>query len=118
MAQDAMVNEGKLYVMPKVSVIIQEGNMPSRSYGYSYAQSITKERRSPFSFITSLTTAIVGFFLIIAMFAIPVSVASVVLINTMSSQGIITLRTQEVPSDGTQRYTNPERIPPVVPANR
>lgn len=110
---------GKLYVMPKVSVIIQKGgHLPAGSYAYSYSDMMERNKRSIFNVITSIFTWIIGFCVAVLIFSIPVAITSVVLINTMSSQGIVTIKTQNVPSDGTHRYVPAETPKPVVPADR
>lgn len=112
-------SHGKLYVMPKVSVIIQKGgNIPAGSYSYSYADFVERNRRSVFSIVTSVFTWVIGFCVAVTIFAIPVAITSVVLVNAMSSQGIVTIRTQDVPSDGTRDnrvQDTPRMIVPAAP---
>lgn len=119
MSQSNDTGDGKLYVMPKVSVIIQKGgHSPVGAYAYSFNEYMERPPRNVFSVITSVSTWIIGFCLAIVLFAIPVAITSVILVNTMSSQGIVTIKNQDVPSDGTKRYTENKSPSMITPADR
>jgi hypothetical protein len=111
-------NDGQLYVMPKVSVIIQKGGrVPAGAYSYSY-NDFVQPPKTLFNVLTSVFTWIIGFCLAVVIFAIPVAITSVVLVNTMSSQGVVTIRTQDIPSDGTKRYVEQKAPQMITPAER
>lgn len=111
--------DGKLYVMPKVSVIIQKGGQaPIGAYSYSYNEYVQRQPRTVFGVVTSIFTWVIGFCLAVVLFAIPVAITSVVLVNTMSSQGVVTIKNQEVPSDGTKRYIEDKTPQMITPADR
>lgn len=118
MSKTTGTTEGRLYVMPKVSVVIQKGGFsPVGAYSYSYREYTERPPRSVFGLITAGFTWVIGFFLAIVLFAIPVAITSVVLVNTMSSQGVVTIKNQYVPSDGTKRYVE-ETPQMIIPADR
>lgn len=105
--------------MPKVSVIIQKGgHVPSGPYNYSYAEFVRGQKRTFFSTITSIFTWMIGFCVVVVLFAVPVALTSVLLINTMSSQGVVTIKTQYVPSDGNDQYIPEKTQRLVVPADK
>lgn len=90
------------YVMPKVSVVIERGNYsPQNKYTYSYSDYVAQNRKSVMGTVLSTAHSTFIFLFAVVMLAIPVSVSSVLLINTMESQSIVTIRTQDVPDDGT-----------------
>lgn len=111
--------DGKLYVMPKVSVIIQKGGRtPVGAYSYSYNDYVQRPPRTAFGIITSAFTWVIGFCLAIVIFAVPVAITSVILVNTMSSQGVVTIKNQDIPSDGTKRYVEQRAPQMITPADR
>lgn len=89
------------YVMPKVSVVIQRGDFtPQSKYTYSYSEYLAQNRKSVLSTILGTAHSTFIFLFAVVMLAIPVSAGSVLMINTMQSQGVVTIRTQDVPDDG------------------
>lgn len=93
---------GPTYVMPKVSVVIQRGDFaPQSKYMYSYSEYMSQNRRSVLSTVLGTAHSTFIFLFAVVMLAIPVSAGSVLMINTMESQGVVTIRTQDVPDDGT-----------------
>lgn len=93
---------GQTYVMPKVSVVIQRGDFnPQNKYTYSYSDYIAQNRKSVLGTILGTAHSTFIFLFAVVMLAIPVSAGSVLMINTMQSQGVVTIRTQDVPDDGT-----------------
>lgn len=105
------------YVMPKVSVIIQRGDTPQNKYTYTYSDYVAQNHRSVMSMVLSTAHSTFVFLFAVIMLAIPVSAASVLVINTMQSQGVVTIRTQEVPSDGNQKiYLDDKEVLLIKPA--
>ncbi|MBC9705826.1 MAG: hypothetical protein H9W81_12815 [Enterococcus sp.] len=93
---------GPTYVMPKVSVVIQRGDYnPQNKYTYSYSDYVAQNRKSLLGTILGTVQSTFIFLFAVIMLAIPVSVGSVLIINTAQSQGVVTIRTQDVPDDGT-----------------
>ena len=101
---------GKYYVLPAV-IVPQAGLSPHGILTYSGAES---SRRGKWSIFTSVSSAILAFFAAVILFAIPVALTSVLLIQTMSSQGFITIKTQDVPHSKVYEYPTPSDA--VVPA--
>lgn len=103
---------GKYFVMPAISVIVPQTGLASHgalTYDFNEAS-----RRNKWSIFTSISSAILAFFAAVILFAIPVALTSLLLIQTMSSQGFLTIKTQEVPHSKVYEY--PATPDAVVPA--
>lgn len=102
---------GKYFVMPAISVIVPETGLASRgalTYDVTHGY-----RRNKWSIFTSISSAIIAFFAAVILFAIPVALTSVLLISTMSSQGFLTIKTQDVPHSKVYDSTpSPEAVVP------
>lgn len=102
--KDKAVSENKVtYVMPKVSVIMRDSGKLSAgmSYDYGYIRTVKKpivERllRGTFTFF--------GFCISMSLFVLSVSLTSFMLVSAANSPTVIHMKTQEVPSDGIERY--------------
>lgn len=103
---------GKYFVMPAISVIVPHTGLASHgSLTYDLNQG---SRRNKWSIFTSISSAIIAFFAAVIIFAIPVALTSLLLVQTMSSQGFLTIKTQEVPHSKIYEYTpaSPEAVIP------
>lgn len=104
---------GKYFVMPAISVIVPQTGLASHgALTYDFNEG---SRRNKWSIFTSISSAIIAFFAAVILFAIPVALTSVLLVQTMSSQGFLTIKTQDVPHSKIYEYT-PASPDAVVPA--
>jgi hypothetical protein len=104
---------GKYFIMPAISVIVPQTGLASRgALTYDLGQGV---RRNKWSIFTSISSAVIAFFAAVILFAIPVALTSLLLVQTMSSQGFLTIKTQDVPHSQVYQYT-PAAPGAVIPA--
>jgi hypothetical protein len=102
---------GKYFVMPAISVIVPQTGLASR--GALTYELNEGTRRNKWSIFTSISSAIIAFCAAVVLFAIPVALTSLLLIQTMSSQGFLTIKTQDVPHSKVYEYpASPEAVVP------
>lgn len=93
-----MANDRVTYTMPSVSVIIREsGSLSSGStYGYSFpAQKAPVSQR-----VLTGTFNFVAFLIGMGLFVASVSLTSYLLVTLTFSDNFVSMRSQEIPSDG------------------
>lgn len=88
------VAEGRVYTLPSISVIVSDGSDRADSIIY-----VGKTKAAKWAMFTAIFSNFLGFIIAVLLLAIPVTVTSILLINTISSQGIIAVKTQEVPTN-------------------
>lgn len=86
------------YEMPSVSVIIRESG--KLSAGSTYGYSLAPQRVSMVERLMSGTFNLFAFLIGMALFVASVSLTSYLLVSLTFSENFVSMRSQEIPSDG------------------
>lgn len=105
-----------MYVLPEISIAVPKDAVSGySSLTYSYGFPVAQKNRSKWSVFTNFSGMIVGFFVAVILFAIPVTVTSLVLTQTLTSNGYVQVQNQNIPSSKIVE-TGPQAPAPVQPA--
>lgn len=105
-----------MYVLPEISIAVpKEAVSGYSSLTYSYGFPVAPKNRSKWSIFTNFSGMVVGFFVAVVLFAIPVTVTSVVLTQTLASNGYVQVQNQNIPSSKVVDH-GPQAPAPVQPA--
>lgn len=105
-----------MYVLPEISIAVPKDAVTGySSLTYSYGFPVAPKSRSKWSMFTNLSGMVVGFFVAVVLFAIPVTITSVVLTQTLTSNGYVQVQNQNIPSSKVVEH-GPQAPAPVQPA--
>lgn len=105
-----------MYVLPEISIAVPKDAVSAySSLTYSYGFPVAQKKRSRWSMFTSFSGTVVGFFVAVILFAIPVTITSVLLTQTLTSNGYVQVQNQNIPSSKIVD-SGPKTPAPVQPA--
>lgn len=105
-----------MYVLPEISIAVPKDAVSAySSLTYSYGFPVAQKKRSRWNVFTNFSGMVVGFFVAVILFAIPVTVTSLVLTHTLTSNGYVQVQNQEIPSSKVV-VPGPQAPAPVQPA--